>query len=282
MTPDTPRPLLPYPTRPRRPSMPAARRVVLLALTLIAFVLVPVTPVRAAVSATEAESMLLGWINGARSERGLVPLVRWSDLAAVAGLRASRMAQTNTLTHTVAGSLSGQLADERVQWYGYGEAIGFTEAAWTKDAARSLFEMWRGSPSHWTLLMSDRMNYAGVGLAYRSSNRRTFGAIVVTESADHTGARSWFTASARSGDDVRWTWSGADRRLQTRTAGLRDFDVQYRVDGGSWRTLRNDSTSTSLTLRDRTPGHTYSLRIRATDRRGNVGGWTNASRIWVP
>lgn len=262
--------------------MPAARRVALLALSLIAFVLVPATPVRAAVSATEAESMLLGWINGARTERGLAPLVRWSALASVAGLRASRMAQTDTLSHTVAGNLAGQLADARVPWYGYGEAIGYTSAAWTRDAAWSLFQMWRGSPSHWTLLMSDRMNYAGVGLAYRSANHRTFGSVVATESVDHTGARSWFTASSRSGDDIRWTWSGVDRRLQTRTAGLRDFDVQYRVDGGSWRTLRNDSTSTSLILRDRGSRHTYSLRIRATDRRGNVGAWTNASRIWVP
>jgi len=262
--------------------MPAARRVALLALSLIAFVLVPVTPVRAAVSATEAETMVLGWINGARTERGLVPLVRWSAVAAVAGLRASTMAQTNTLSHSVAGNLSGQLSDERVQWYGYGEAIGYTTATWTRDAAWNLFEMWKGSPSHWTLLMSDRMNYAGVGLAYRSSNGRTFGSVVVTESVDRTGARSWFTASSRSGDDVRWTWSGEDRRLQTRTAGFRDFDVQYRVDGGWWRTLRNDSTSTTLTLRDRTRGHAYSVRIRAMDRRGNVGAWTNASRIWVP
>lgn len=270
------------PTRPRRPSMPAARRVVLLALTLIAFVVAPASPVRGAVSATEAESMLLGWVNSARTERGLVPLVRWSELADIAGLRAGRMAQANTLNHTVGGSLSGQLAGERVQWYGYGETIGYTTATWTKDAAWSLFQMWKGSPPHWDLLMSDRMNYAGVGLGYRSSNGRTFGTVVLTESVDHTGARAWFTSASRSGDDIRWTWSGADRRLQTRTAGLRDFDVQYRVDGGTWRTLRNDSTSTALTLRDRGRGRTYSLRIRATDRRGNVGAWTNASRIWVP
>ena len=39
--------------------------------------------------------------------------------------------------------------------------------------------------------------------------------------------------------------------LQTHTAGLRDFDVQYRIDSGSWRTLRNDTTTRSLTLTDR-------------------------------
>ena len=38
-------------------------------------------------------------------------------------------------------------------------------------------------------LMSDRLNYIGVGLAYRSSNRKTWSAVVLTESTDHTRAR---------------------------------------------------------------------------------------------
>ena len=130
--------------------------------------------------------------------------------------------------------------------------------------------------------MSDRYNYVGVGMAYRSSNTRTYASVVLTESPDHSGARSWFTSTSRSGDDIRWTWSGADRRLQTRTAGLRDFDVQYRVAGGTWRTIRNDTIATSITLRDRVDGRAYYLRVRATDRRGNVGAWTSASKIWVP
>ena len=46
--------------------------------------------------------------------------------------------------------------------------------------------MWMASPSHRALLMSSRFNYIGLGLAYRSSNRRTFGSAVMTESLDHT------------------------------------------------------------------------------------------------
>jgi hypothetical protein len=130
--------------------------------------------------------------------------------------------------------------------------------------------------------MSSRFNYIGVGLALRSSNRRTYGSAVLTESLDHTGAKAGITAARRSGDDVSWSWTGSDIRLQTHTAGLRDYDLQYRIGSGSWRTLRDNSTSTSLTLRDRAHGQYYAIRVRATDRRGNVGAWTGQSRIWVP
>lgn len=276
------------PTLPilRHRTLPAIRRSVTRTLAavavMIALVAVPATPVRATVTAPQAESMLLGWINEARADRGLVPLVRWSALAVVAGRRADWMAASNTMSHAGAGNITAQLQDEGATWYGYGETIGYTPGGWTADAARRLFSGWRGSAPHWDLLMSASFNYVGVALAYRAESSRTFGSVVLTDSVDHTGARSWITSKSRVGDDLRWTWAGADRQLQTRTAGLRDFDVQYRVNGGAWRTIRNDTRSTSLTLRDRSGGRAYSMRIRATDRRGTVGAWTNASRISVP
>jgi hypothetical protein len=46
--------------------------------------------------------------------------------------------------------------------------------------------------------------------------------------------------------------------------------------------LRDNTTSRSVTLRDRPGGRSYSIRVRATDRRGNVGAWSSESRIWVP
>lgn len=272
---------MPIPRPPRR-ALPGARQALIVAAALIAIAVVPATPARAAVTATQAESMILDWVNDARQDRGLVRLARSWELAVIGGRRASRMVDTNTLSHVVSGSLSGQLANEGVAWYRYGESIGYTTAGWTADAAWSLFRMWRGSAPHWTLLMSDRFNYVGAGLAHRSSNNRTFGSIVLSESPDRSGARSWMTSVRRSGDDLRWTWSGRDGRLQTHTAGFRDFDVQYRAGVESWRTIRYDTTVTSVTLPDRGHGRTYSLRVRATDRRGNVGAWTSPSKIWVP
>lgn len=264
---------------PRGRSLPAALTAAFLALVLLASFAAPAS---AATSATSAERMIIGWINRDRTNAGLRPLVRDYDLSVISGRRAYRMARYNVMSHTISGNLASQLNARGVRWYMYGENVGYSTAAWTVDAAKALYRMWMNSSPHRALIMSKSFNYIGVGLAYRSSNHKTFGSIVFTESPDHTGARGQITSASRSGDDIRWTWSGYDFRLQTHTAGLRDFDVQYRVGSGDWRTLRNDTTSTSLTLRDRVHGRSYALRVRATDRRGNIGPWTAASRIWVP
>ena len=211
--------------------------------------------------------------------RGLKPLRGDKDLAYLAGLRASRMASNNTMNHTVGGNLFNQLNYLDVQWYRYGETIGWSSAAWTVDAARAIYRSWMGSAPHRALLMSGRFNYIGLGLAYRSSNGRTFGSAVMTESLDHTPSIARVMTSGPLRRRHRMDVDGATtRRLQTHTAGLRDFDVQYRVDSGDWRTIRNDTTSTSLLLRDRAHGRYYAIRVRATDRRGNVGAWTAQSR----
>ena len=263
---------------PRRLLSHAVGATLIAALAVTAFA----APASAATSASGAEALIIGWVNTDRAAAGLAPLRGDSNLAYIAGVRAARMASANTMSHTVGGNLSRQLASRGVQWYAYGETIAWSTARWTVDAARALYRSWMGSAPHRALLLSSRFNYIGVGLAHRSSNNRTFGSAVMTESRDHTRAVARVTGAQRSGDDVSWSWNGYDPRLQTHTAGLRDFDVQYRIGSGSWRTIRDNITSTSLTLRDRVHGRSYAIRVRATDRRGNVGKWTAESRIWVP
>lgn len=234
-------------------------------------------------TASDAESLVVDLVNAQRGARGLVPLRRYGDLADVAGRRAARMRDTNVLSHSIAGDLGRQLTYEGVKWYRYGETIAYSRRAWAKEAARDLVRMWMDSKPHRDLLLSNRLNYIGVGLAYRSSNGRTYGAVVMTESPDRNGARAWFTgAKLFGGNDIKWSWAGDDLRLQTHTAGLRDFDVQYRVGSGSWRTIRNDTTSASITLWNRGRGTTYGLRVRATDNRGNIGKWSREVRVTVP
>ncbi len=253
-----------------------ATLVAALAATLLA------APTSAATSASQAEAMIVSWVNKDRAAAGLAPLRSDGDLASIAGLRAKRMADNNVLNHTVGGNLASQLNWYDVTWYRYGETVGYSGSAWTVDAAKSIYAMWKKSAPHRALLMSSKFNYIGLGLAYRSSNRRTFGSAVMSESPDHTKAIGRVSSQSRSGDDITWRWSGYDPRLQTHTAGLRDFDVQYRVGSGSWVTLRNDTTSTSVRLANRIHGRYYGLRVRATDRRGNVGAWSAESRVWVP
>ena len=103
-----------------------------------------------------------------------------------------------------------------------------------------------------------------------------------SESKDHTAPTARNVSLTRTGTTIRFAWTGADRRLQTHTAGLRSFDVRYRVDSGTWRTIRNDTTAKALTLYSRPHGHWYSFRVQSADRRGNLSKWTSTIRIWVP
>lgn len=280
MAPHTPR----FPMSMASEPMAASRR---LSLLLIAVMLATLGAMARpaptlAVSSTSLEATLASMINATRVNAGLKGLRADGDLSDIAGLRATRMRDANTMNHTVGGNLAAQLAWYKVAWYRYGENVAATSYPWGSQAAVNIHAMWMASPSHRDLILSKSFNYIGVGLAYRSTNGRTFASVVFAESPDQTSARASITSGTRSGRSITWTWNGNDPVLQTHTAGLRDFDVQYRIDSGAWRTLRNDTTSRSLTVTDRASRMTYGLRVRATDRRGNVGPWTAEKRIWVP
>jgi hypothetical protein len=70
--------------------------------------------------------------------------------------------------------------------------------------------------------------------------------------------------------------------MQSHWAGIRDFDALYRVDGGSWRLVRDYTTATSLRLGSRVSGHRYWLMVQARDRAGNVGRPSAPVSVWVP
>jgi uncharacterized protein YkwD len=263
---------------------PRGRRLsVVLPAVLLAALSLSSLPGSAQASAeTDAESLIISLVNHERSARGLVPLRQINDLVVIAGSRAGKMASANTLSHSVGGDIGRQLDGRGLDWYRYGEAIAYTTSAWADSAARTLFKMWMGSDAHRALLLSTKFNYVGVGLAHRSSDNRTFGTVLMSESPDMNGARSLFTGSKVSGDDITWSWTGADVPLQTHTAGLRDYDVQYRVGSGSWQTTRNDTTSKTITLHSLSSGVGYGVRVRATDRHGNAGAWTAERRVTLP
>lgn len=263
---------------------PVSRRVALAipAALVAALAITVVVPTATATTASSAEASIIAWINDARTSRGLVPFRTDRKLLAISGLRASRMASANRMSHTVGGNLSSQITASGLRWYRYGEDIAWSTSAWPTSSARSIFRAWMNSSAHRAMILSSRFNYIGVGLAYRSSNRKTFGSAVFAETTDHTRPLARVTRSTRSGDTIRWSWSGYDPRLQTHTAGLRHYDVIYRVGSGNWTYLRNNTTSTSVALTNRPGGRSYSIRVRATDRGGMVGVWSREARIWVP
>ncbi len=68
------------------------------------------------------------------------------------------------------------------------------------------------------------------------------------------------------------SWSGSDLG----GSGIKSYDVQYR-DGitGTWTSWQAGTTLTTANFNG-TAGHTYSFRVRATDRAQNLGDWSNA------
>lgn len=234
----------------------------------------------AAGTADTMESTILSLINTERAKRGLIGLKLHSGLVDLAGDRAAYMASIGSLQHI--SCLSCTLNARSIQWYGTGEVIASNNYPWGDQAARVLFDGWMASSTHRAILMSSSFNYIGIGVAYRSANHSTYASAVLTESKDRTRPWARMSTVSRSGTTVAWTWMGADTRLQTHTAGLRNFDVQYRVDGGSWVTIRSGTTAKSLSLSGRAHGHYYGLRIRARDNNGYVSSYSAELRIWVP
>jgi uncharacterized protein YkwD len=232
-------------------------------------------------TARTVEGYLITWTNRDRQARGLRPLRPWTALRDVATKRADTLAALGTLSHSAAGSLSSQLTSAGVQYYAWGEVLGWSSYPWGYEVAKSLYGMWKSSSSHWSLLMSSRLNYFGVGLSYRWSAHATYASIVFTESRDHTGARAAMVDHGRTGTTAWYRWRGYDLLLQTHTAGLRNFDVAYKVGSGTWKIIRNGTTSTSISLTSRPRGHCYYVKVRARDRNGNVGGWTGAAGVCI-
>jgi len=234
-------------------------------------------------TATAMAASVLGRLNRDRAARGLFPLRTWSVLASLANERAASMAMTGTMSHDAAGgNVTSVLSARGIQSYGSGEIIGASTYPWGSRAASNVYTLWKGSPTHRAIMFSSRYNYVGVAFVYRAATKTTYASLVFSESKDHTGAAARNLSLRRRGTTITFAWTGHDPRLQTHTAGLRSFDVQYRVDGGGWRTIRNDTTHRSLTMHGRPHGHWYSFRVQAADRRGNLSRWTGAKRIWVP
>ncbi|HYO41816.1 MAG TPA: CAP domain-containing protein [Candidatus Limnocylindrales bacterium] len=265
---------------------PLRRRIAtLLAMTLTIATLLAALPAPAAaadVAPDEVATMILARINAERVEAGLVAYRSWGELDTLAAQRAGRMVAAHTLSHAVAGGNVGSALDAGgIGWLGYGEIIATTGYPWGGEAAANIYGMWRNSPGHHAIMMSRTYNYIGIGVV-RAEDGSTWVSAVLTESLDHTVpvARNG-TIAVRNRDDIVFRWSASDPRLQTHTAGVRTYDVRMRRDNGSWRTVRNDTTATSLVLRDRYHRHWFTFRVQAKDARGNLSRWTTEIRVWV-
>ena len=236
----------------------------------------------AATTATDVRALIIGWVNADRAAVGLVPWRGWGVLNDLATERAQRTADTHTLSHAAAGGNVGDaLNAASIPWSWYGEALGMTGASLSEAGARQIFDAWIASDPHRAILRSDVNNYVGVGVA-RADDGSTWVSLIATQSPDHTAPVASTVSVTRSGRTLTYAWSGADPKLQSLTAGVRSFDLQYRRDDRPWSTVRNDTSSTSYSRTVVSGGHWYLFRVQATDRRGTLSAWTRPMRIWVP
>ncbi len=233
-------------------------------------------------TANAMASDIVGWLNRDRAAAGLRPVRTWTSLATLANRRAASMSATSTLSHQAAGGDPGAaLSGAGIGWYSYGEVIGETSYPWGWRAAANLYSMWKSSAVHHAILFSSSYNYLGVGIT-RASDGSAWSSILFSESADHTSPVSRNGSLTRSGTSLTFRWSGVDPVLQTHTAGIRGYNVEYRVNSGPWSTIRRVTTMTWLGLTNRHHQTYYSFRVQVVDRRGNLSAWTAAKRIWVP
>lgn len=226
----------------------------------------------------QAETNLAALVDSARSAQGLIPFQLDPDVMTIARQRAETMAATNVLSHANPDGTDvfDTIAAKGIPWFGAGEVIVWNSWPAESDSTAQAVQAWLNSPPHRAILLSGDFNYAGFGAAVSASTGYRYYAGVILKRTDRTGA--WAKAGTATSSVVDTTrarvtvrWTGGDPRLQVLTAGLRDYEVQRRVVGGSWRALgyRTTTSVTELLPRSRT----YEYRIRARDKAGNRGGW---------
>jgi uncharacterized protein YkwD len=227
----------------------------------------------------QAEANLVTRVNTERSARGLVALQLDPAAAAIARQRAATMAANDLFSHTNPDGTDvfDAIVAAGIPWFGAGEVIVWNSWPSEADSTTQAVAAWFGSAPHASILLSSDFNYAGFGAAVSPISGKRYYAGVILKRTDRTAAWAKVgTTSHRVVDaskvKVTVRWTGGDPRLQVLTAGLRDFEVQRRVLGGSWRALgyRTTTSVTETLPRNRT----YEYRIRARDKAGNRGAWS--------
>ena len=260
----------------------------LVPLLLAGLLLVPFTGSVMAVSRGPAEAVtpailtksgldLVLLTNRQRTARHLVALRVDPDLMAIARARAEVMAANDTMSHSEPNGrkVFDRLDTAGLTWYGAGEIIAWNNYPTELISTAESIHAWMASPGHHAIMVSTGYNYVGFGAAVSASGKRYYAGVFVKE-PDETGAWTRLRSVTKRSIDahrVRVTvrWSGGDARLQVLTSGLRDFQLAWRVVGGTWHAWgTTKATARSATWRR---GSHHQVRVRARDRSGNWGIW---------
>ena len=229
----------------------------------------------------QARSDLASVVNDQRAAHGLVALQVDPRATAMAVSRAEAMASLDRLGH--AGP-DGQTTFDAIRasgmtWFGAGEVIAFNTDPGEPESTAQAVSDWLASTVHSAIVLSSDYNYVGFGAAVSPTGNRYYAGVFL-KLPDRTPG--WARAGRISATVIDATksritlrWTGGDTRLQTLTAGLRDFEVQRRLAGDAWQSAgMTTHASLSITV---ARGRTWEFRIRSRDRAGNRSPWSAVS-----
>lgn len=227
----------------------------------------------------QAEADLGTQVNAERRANGLITLQFDPTAMAIAGDRAATMAANDLFSHTNPDGTSvfDAIKASGIPWLGAGEVLVWNTYSSPAESTAQAVLAWMASSVHRSMLLSADYNYIGYGAAVSPLTGRRYYAGVLIKRTDRTPGWVQAGSVSRRYVDARRTkvtvrWTGGDVPLQVLTAGIRDYEVQRRVVGGTWRSLGyRTGTSVTETLER---GRTYEYRIRARDRAGNRNAWT--------
>jgi uncharacterized protein YkwD len=227
-----------------------------------------------------AETAMVSALNADRAALGLLPVQVDSRLMAIARARSADMVAKTYFSHTQPDgrNVFNILTGQGITWYNAGEIIAWNN--YPMDSTVSVANrQWMNSPGHKAIIISNDLNYVGVGLALDPATGKKLWTAVYIKGPDRTPARAATTGAAlRTGPTAttryaKLTWVGFDPKLQVLTAGLAGFTVQRRIDGGAWTTAVALTTTTYANFQVGV-GHLTEFRVAARDKRGNQGTWS--------
>jgi uncharacterized protein YkwD len=235
-----------------------------------------------AATLTAQEAQMVSLLNADRAAIGLVAVRTDPRLMAMARARSADMIANDYFSHTLPDgrNVFDIIAASGIAWYGAGEIIAWNNYP-MEFTASTANRQWMNSPGHKAIVISTDFNYVGVGMAVDGTTGKKMWTAIYLKGPDRTGAQARLAkpsigTGTRTTRRVTLTWSGSDVRLQVLTAGLRNFVVQRKVDGGAWKTITPSTTYRSLRL-SVLKGHVTQFRVAARDRAGNRGAWSTAT-----
>lgn len=244
------------------------------------------------------KNVLLSLINEYRQQNGLQPLRVSSALATAAQLHSEDMALNNYYSHT---SLDGRTFVERMRQagYTYNTVLGENIAAGIATA-RYVFEAWKSSPPHNSIMLDPRFKVIGIGAAYSAAAYFRYYWTADFGGYDDSGGGGGEnpppppppveppvnnppeTPSAPSGPGVGHV--GVSYAFSTSTTDPDGDSLRYVFDWGDGTSSSTGYLESgcvaSLSHSWSRPG-TYMIRVMAADVKGASSGWSQPASFQV-